>query len=202
MAAIHWLERRRHLDRAIRWLAILPAIMVALLLLGGLVGYALLQAWVAGHADPAVADQVRLVGYLLLLGGMALLLIFPLVWPVLRALRRRIGSDGTRLFLRYGDGRIVTLPPAVAHTRLYLLHGRHSVPLRKRQGGSLYADGELEKWVDPLLRPDALLSQWQGLVHQWKHRDGLLLWPLASAAGMLLLLALTAALQWRYGAGV
>ena len=199
MAGVHWLKRRPHLERGLRLLEIMIFVIVAATLLGGIVLFAWLQVQIGADADATLAAQNRLVGLLMLIGGFALLLIFPIVWSATRALRRQIGVAGQKIHVRLNDGRELVLSTSrLACTRRALLYGPYSIPLRNQQGKSLYAEGELETWLEPLLQQADFLNSWQGLRHQWKHRDSALLWPLASVAMLLALLAMIGLLQELY----
>ena len=68
MAGVHWLERRAHLDRGLRWLEILIFVMVAAMLVGGIALYGWLQLQVGVDANPAVTAQNRLTGLLAMIG--------------------------------------------------------------------------------------------------------------------------------------
>jgi hypothetical protein len=199
VAGVHWLERRAHLDRGLRWLEIATFVIVVATLLGAAAQFGWLQARLGPAADAAMVAQGRLLGLLMLVGACALLLIFPIVWAATRALRRKIGVAGRNVHVRLDDGRELVLSPSrLAHTRRTLLYGPYSFPLRNQQGKSFYADGELETWLEPLLRQSTELSAWQGLRHQWRHRDSVLLWPLASSIMLLALLAVAGLLQAFY----
>ncbi len=196
MSATHWLTPRRDIQRVARGLEVLLLVLVAAMLLGGAAVYVASGNLLEPGSDPA-ADALReRLLYLMLIGGFGLLLIFPMLMPALQAVRRQVGTDGHRVHLRLDDGRELTVSPAeLRHTQRALLHRQWSFPLRNQKGRSLYADGEIEAHLLPLLDPTRALSPWQALRHQWRHRDALLIWPLASIAALLLLLALAGALQ-------
>ena len=217
MAAVYWLQPRKHLERVLRWVEVLTVVFVVGALLGGFVFHAWAQAQVetpldaqleaqietpVGQPAGAQADgQLRLLQGLLLIGGLAVCLIIPIVWPATRALRRRLGTDGANVYLRFDDGSERALPAtAIVHTRQAILCGRYSFPLRNQRGRSLYREGEIETNLEPLLRQAVRLTAWQGLKHQWRNRDPLLLWPLGSVLAMSLLLGLVTVLQQRYPA--
>jgi len=196
MARIHWLERRRHLDRALGWLEILTFACVSGALLGGLVIFGWLQGQVGQAPDAALAGQVQRVGLMMLAGVPALLMVVPMVRATTRALRRQVGTDGTNIYLRFNDGRQLKLPPSrVRYTRRAILHDQYSFPLRNQKNRSFYADGEVETWLEPLLRQSAELTQLEGLRHRWRHGDGLLMWPVAGSVAAIALLTLIGLLQ-------
>jgi hypothetical protein len=163
---------------------------------GGLAAWAVTGTWLGEHpgAD-AVAYRERLL-YLLMIGGVASLMIFPITLPALRAMRRQIGTDGSQIFLRLGEGRVLAVEPGkLGHSGRALLYRQYSLPLRNAQGRSLFAEGELETYLDPVLANARKLDARQALLHQWRYRDPALLWPLAGVCGLGLLLALFVALQ-------
>ena len=47
------------------------------------------------------------------------------------------------------------------HTRQAILCGRYSFPLRNQRGRSLYREGEIETYLEPLLRQAVRLTAWQ-----------------------------------------
>jgi hypothetical protein len=199
MARIHWLERRRNLDRALRWLEILTFAFVAGVLLGGLLIFGWLQGQVGQTPDSVLAGQVRLVGLMMLTAAPFLLMVFPIVRATTRALRRQVGTDGTSLYLRFNDGRQLKLsPPRVGYTGRAILHDRYSFPLRNHKNRGFYADGEVETWLEPLLGQSTKLTYLEGLRHQWKHRDSLLIWPVAGVVAAFALLMLIGLLQQFY----
>jgi hypothetical protein len=196
VSGVHWLEHRKSLDRALRWLEILTGLMVMAMLITGLIVYAWVRSQPGSAAGSAAAEADKLISYLLLIGGLAVLLIFPIVLPVTRALRRKIGTDGKRIHLRLNDGRNrVLAPSSVTHSPRSIYYRQYSFPLRDQKGKSYYREGELETHLEPLLQQANGISPWQGLRHQWKNRDSILLWPLASGVLLTVLLGLVALLH-------
>lgn len=201
MGPVYWLERRRRFDRLARWLDIMTFAFIGATVLAGLFLYAWVKAQVGPDPGPELAARQSLLLYLMLLGGFGILLLVPMVWPVARALERRVGTDGALVYLKLGDGRVLQVAPErLAHTRQAILHGGHSFPLRNQKGKSFYREGEIESRLEPLPGLSEPLSPLQGLRHQWVNRDSLLLWPLAAAASLLLLLVLVALLLSRFPA--
>ena len=196
MPRLHWLEPRRALDRGLRWVESITVLFAVAVLFGGL----LLLWWVQTTfgGDPAVGSEIRRLSYLLLLGSLAAPLIIPILFSVTLTLRARLAADGNKLHARLGDGRMVLLNAAeVMHNDFSLFCRQYSFPLRRRGRPGLYREGEVETWVVPLLREENRLSRWQSLRHQWRYRDRALMWPLASVAGLTLVLALIVLLEQR-----
>lgn len=196
MPGLHWLESRRGLDRGLRWVESITVLFAVAILFGGL----LLLWWVQTRfgGDPAVSSEIQRLSHLLLLGSLAAPLIIPIVFSVTLTLRARLAADGKRLHARLSDGRLLLLDPTeVMHTEFSLFYRQHSLPLRTRGRPGFYREGEVETWVVPLLREENRLSRWQSLRHQWRYRDRALMWPLASVAGLTLVLALVVLLEQR-----
>lgn len=77
-------------------------------------------------------------------------------------------------------------PGKVFFNQRVVLYRNFTVPLRAGQFKSLYADGEIEKWLLPLLQTSNRVGELGIIRHQWRHRDSLLLWLIAMMVGMLL----------------
>jgi len=196
MGRVYWLQRRKALDRLPRWLDILAFAFVAGGLLAGLILYGWMKAAVGPDPGAELLARQDALLYLLLIGALGLVLLLPIVWPLARALERRIGVSDEAVHLRGEDGREWKIEPSrLTRTRRAVLHGRYSFPLRSQKGKSLYLEGEIEARLEPLLQNTPELTPWQGVRYQWRNRDSLLLWPLASVFMMLLLAGLAAVLQ-------
>lgn len=179
-----------------RRIKLLLLILVVAMLLGGFAIHVVSGSLLEADSDPATAALRQRLTYLLLIGACGTLLIFPMALPALRAMSRRVGTSGQHVHLRLEDGRELRVAPSdLPYTGRALMHGQWSFPLRNQQGKSFYADDEIETRLEPLLDPTRALTPWQGLRHQWRYRDALLLWPLASVVALLLLLLLALSLQ-------
>jgi len=71
-----------------------------------------------------------------------------------------------------------------------ILHRQFTVPLQTGLNQKLYADGELEDWVLPLLREAEKISPAQAVRRMWQQRDDLLLWSVIAGVAMGLALIL------------
>lgn len=192
MSGIHWLRRRPGFEAAARWLQAGSFAFVVVVVFGCLFAFAWVQSEFGAVSADAAAEADRL-GILILALALITVLLLPLVRPLTKAMKRRLGTDGSQLYIRLSDGRQLVVPPErVVLTGQQLLYRQYSLPLRNKQGKSLYEDGELEKWLDPLLPGAARLDQAGALKHQWEHRDPALVWPLISALAIALVGALAA----------
>ena len=114
----------------------------------------------------------------------------------MKAMKRRLGTDGKQLYIRLNDGREITVPPAeLAFTNRAIFYQKYFMPLQTGKRQNLYQDGEVETWIVPLLRQAEKLSEFGGLKHQWRHRGALLSWSLVSVVALGLLLFLLSQLN-------
>jgi hypothetical protein len=155
----------------------------------GLYGWVLMQA----GADPGDDLQARLdeLGLMLLVGGLLLAATVPLLRYATRGLKHRLGTDGRQLFIQLSDGRELVVPPAeLAYTHQVIFYRQHSFPVQTGKRQSIYLDGEVETWLAPLLLQAQQLNILQGLKHQLRHSDGLLMWSIAAGIvfGLLMIL--------------
>ena len=88
----------------------------------------------------------------------------------LRAMKRKLGTDGRRLYIRLTDGRELSVDPAqLAYTNRLILYRKYTLPLQGGKQQRLYAPGEVETWIAPLLRQSRKLTEMQALKHQLKN---------------------------------
>jgi len=183
----YWLERNHKMDRSITWLKYGFFIVYFLEIIASL----LLFAWMKSQSAAASAEQLasasNQVGLVLLLAALVITSMVPSIIFSTQAMKRSLGTDGKRIFLRLGDGRSLSVEPSrLAFNDRIILYRHYSMPLRAGQMNLLYAPGEIEKWLGPLLRQSTRLSEFEVIKYQLKNRDGLLFWPLGSMAVMAL----------------
>ena len=190
LKGIHWLETKP----GMRWMS--TGFEKAFYVLFGLlclVSY-LLYAWSCNRAaslDGGLSEADRL-GLLLLLVCLATAAFIPLIHFAAQALRRRLGTDGKRIHLQFEDGRRVAVDPeGLAWNDRALLHGRHTFPMQTGRRNWIYAEGEVQTWLAPLLRPGNRLNEWQTLKHQWRQRDRMILATAGAIAFLGLVTLLT-----------
>jgi hypothetical protein len=188
---VHWLQRNPALERSLKWVELILFVIVIVMIAGGLglYGWVLMQA----GADPGDDLQARLdeLGLMLLVGGLLLAATVPLLRYATRGLKHRLGTDGRQLFIQLSDGRELVVPPAeLAYTHQVIFYRQHSFPVQTGKRQSIYLDGEVETWLAPLLLQAQQLNILQGLKHQLRHSDGLLMWSIAAGIvfGLLMIL--------------
>ena len=122
------------------------------------------------------------LGIILLAGGVLLALMITLVRLSTRAMKRKVGTDGKRLYIRLEDGRELGVEPSLlAYTKRLILYRQYTLPLQAGKQKPLYTPGEIQTWIAPLLLQARELSPTEAMKHQWKNRDSLSGWLLIVA---------------------
>jgi hypothetical protein len=153
----------------------------------------LLYSWSCGRVSGSSegvseADQL---GLLLLLVCLATATFIPMIHFAGGALRRRLGADGERIHLEFENGRRVAVAPErLAWNDRAIFYGPHTFPMQTGRKNRLYAEGEVQTWLAPMLGPAQKLSEWQAMRHQWRHRDRVLFATLGAVLCLLLILVL------------
>jgi hypothetical protein len=187
---VHWLERNPKADHIFKWATRIFYVSLVSLVVSVLVFYAWLRSEVGQTMLPEQLSKTNELGIALLFLGLMLALLIPVVRLSHKAMSRKLGTDGKRLFIYLEDGREIAVdPPQLAYTHRAIYYRKYTIPL---QGGGqvpLYLPGELDTWLAPLLRRARKVSQIEAMKHQWQHRDEMLIWTLiaTTAAGLLLL---------------
>lgn len=196
----HWLKREPKADRLLRWLEPLTyaLTLLALLPLAALMGSSFfLDGGTAGHGlaeSPEEAAELKrmVIFFLIVVGGL------PLVMRIgARNLKARLGTDGQRLWVKSDDGRQISFSPK------QLVYSGRQIAARDRlfavqfgNGRPLYAKGEVETFIAPLLRRARKLSALAMFRHLLANREpgtmALLLYFATSAGAMV------ATGAWRY----
>jgi hypothetical protein len=166
---IHWLERDPKTEKTLKWLEHLVFILFILMIASSFALY----AWVRIQAgpDPGEEQAAKLneLGITLLLSGLLGALILPVIHFSARAMKRKLGTDGKRLYIRLTDGRELSADPSqLAYTNRLILYRQYTLPLQGGKQQALYAPGEVETWIAPLLRQSRKLTEMQALKQQLK----------------------------------
>jgi hypothetical protein len=197
---IHWLERDPRIDRALKWLEPLMFSLFIALSAGAL----LLFLWACVQLGPEVGEdlnsELMRLAMILLPGGVLLALMIPIIRFSTRALRRKVGTDGKRLYIRLEDGRELAAEPSeLAFTNRLILFRQYTLPLQGGKQKPLYLPGEVDTWIAPLLLQARELSPTQALKLQWKNRDSMTGWLLIAAIVMTLALIVISMLESQAG---
>ncbi len=166
---IHWLERDPKTEKTLKWLEHLVFILLILMIASSFALY----AWVRIQAgpDPGVEQAAKLneLGITLLLSGLLGVLVLPVIHFSARAMKRKLGTDGKRLYIRLTDGRELSADPSqLAYTNRLILYRQYTLPLQGGKQQALYAPGEVDAWIAPLLRQSRKLTEMQALKQQLK----------------------------------
>jgi hypothetical protein len=187
-SGIHWLQRRKSVDRMINLSQVLFMIAGGVLALS----FMLLVIWLGTLPDSDREAHGGLVLIMILTIG-AVLALVPMVIAARRSMSRKLGCDGRNVHLRLEDGRgLVVAPEKLSYTNRALLYRQYSVPLKDGRLRSLYEEGEIKAYLAPLLLRGRKLSAWEGLLHQWRNRDKVLLWSVFSTSVMVALVLILA----------
>jgi len=166
---IYWLKKSPKMDRNLKIAGIGLFTLVVLVVLVSLV----LFAWVAVQAGPdeggVASPEFREFGFLILLHALALGLLIPVTQFAVRPLKRKLGTDGKKVFIGFPDGRTLAADPAgLAYTGRLVFYKKFTLPLFSGRQQPVYIAGEVETWLAPLLRNSTKLTEAQALKHQWK----------------------------------
>ena len=170
-SGIHWLERDPKIDRSLKLTEHLGFAALILMAVSGLALYAFMRIQAGPDAGADVGSKIDELGLILLAGIAILALILPLTRFATRALKRRIGTDGKNLYIRFEDGReLVADPSRLAYTNVMIVYRHYMLPLMWAQQKPLYRDGEVQTWLAPLLRGASKLTQFEAVKYLLKNR--------------------------------
>lgn len=174
---IHWLKRASHVDKVLKWVPVIFFGALALLACCSLALY-FVMAQGARDSDKLVELALVLLGVNVLFWCLA-----PMILATMRVIRRIPGSDGRYLHIQLEDGRRLRVEPTqLNYTNRLLLYRQYSIPLKDGRQRSLYQKGEVRAYLAPLLQKAKRLSGWEGVKHQFRHRDPQFLWVVLSTA--------------------
>jgi len=90
----------------------------------------------------------------------------------LRQMRNRLGSDGHKLHVQLYDGQRLTLDPArLAYTNRILAYEKHLFPIQTGNRKPLYAEGEIETHILPLLSRATRLGPFAMMRYLFRHQE-------------------------------
>lgn len=169
---LHWLVRNEKTERFLR-----VAQLLLLFTTAGMAGI-LLYSWFflnslldekavqqAAACVPGFGEMLAVLGVLGLSGPV-------LGYLGLRHLRNRLGSDGQYLHVQLHHGQRLVLDPArLVYTARVLAYENHLFPIQTGNRKSLYAEGEIETHIAPLLSRATRLGVFAMLRYQFQHRE-------------------------------
>jgi sugar lactone lactonase YvrE len=170
--ALHWLVRDARTEK---WLRLAQQLLwVTTVAMAGILVY----AWYALNKlldDEAVQQApacVAGIGELLVVFGVLALGGPVLAYLGFRSLRNSLGSDGHYLHARLHRGQHLTLDPArLVYTDRFLAYEKDLFPVLTGNRKGLYAEGEVETHIAPLLSRATRLGALAMMRYQFRHRE-------------------------------
>ena len=173
-SSLHWLVRDPKTGKFLRslgrMLLVTTAAMLCLLVYTGYFVNGLLDGETARQAVSCVAGVTEM---LVILG--ILILGAPMLGYLgLRQMRNRLGSDGHNLHVQLYDGQRLVLDPArLVYTKRILAYGKHLFPIQTGNRKPLYAEGELETHILPLLSRATRLGPFAMMRYLFHHQEAM-----------------------------
>ena len=190
---LHWLVRDAKTEKFLRMAQ--RALLVATVgMLGALAcGWYLLNRLLDDEAVQQAAACVTGIREMFVVLGLFVLGASALGYVGFRHMRNRLGSDGHYLHVQLYNGQHLTLNPArLVYTDRMLAYEKHLFPIQTGNRKPLYAKGEVETHIAPLLSSATKLGMFAMLRYQFRHGE-----PTTIAS--LLYIATIAAVFWSMG---
>jgi sugar lactone lactonase YvrE len=182
-AGIHWLKPDPAFERSVWWAERLGYVLFLLPVLGVPGLYLVMRAQAGEGVDARLQAELDEALLALLACSVLAVLLIPVICRSIRVLRIRLGTDGRRLYVRRPDGHQFAVEPSqLGYSDRMIVYHEYSLPLVGGRQKPIYAKGEIETWLGPLLRQARKLTVGQLLKHLWQHRLGKPLWWAAGAA--------------------
>ena len=196
LGGVYWLKRHPKTERLLRWMAPMSTAL-SLLIIAMVVGmYYYLDM---GAGDDATPERLETLAefetfmwfFVFFMAGIPVLVVL-----ASRTMKHRLGTDGQRLLIRLADGRVASAAPEklVYSNRTIAYKGQlFAIQTGNRQ--PLYADGEIDTYLAPLLRRSKKLGPLAMLRYQLDHGEPSLVFLLLYLTIQIIILAVTG--LWR-----
>ena len=191
--SLHWLVRDAKTGKFLRHVQ-----WILLAATAGILGL-LVYTWYVfnGLLDGKTAQQagtcVGSIGEMLAVLGVLALGAPLLGYLGLRQMRNRLGSDGHYLHVQLHEGQRLVLDPAkLVYTGRILACGNHLFPIQTGNRKPLYAEGEIETHILPLLSRATRLGTFAMTQYLFRHKE-----PMTLAA--IAYIVVTVATLWYTG---
>jgi hypothetical protein len=170
--SLHWLVRDAKTGKFLRslrrMLLVTTAAMLGLTVYTWYVINGLLDEKAAQQATTCAADINEMLAAL----GLLILGAPVLGYLGLRQMRNRLGSDGHYLHIQLHDGQRLALDPAkLVYTGRILAYGKHLFPIQTGNRKPLYAEGEIETHILPLLSRATRLGSFAMMRYLFRHQE-------------------------------
>jgi hypothetical protein len=193
---IYWLRRDPKTDRFLTQARLAMYVVPFLLICTFLLAIYLLEPAVAGteNAEKLVEFEnfKRTMLYIAaVVGSLPFLLHFPF-----RNMRATLGTDGRRVYARYADGtQLAWLPQQLVYGARQIVHEDRELSIMTGKLQPLYADGEIETYIAPLLQRATKLGAFDLTLYKLRHREPALIASWVLIAAMIAAVVVTGA--WR-----
>jgi len=180
---VYWLKREKKIQRFLNFTHKMGYLGVIVVFLGLALMFIWVQTQTAAISDEQLASFSSILIVVALMVSVMAGLAIPLLIHGSAALKNRLGTDGKHILIRLHDGRELRVEPEeLFYTDRAILYRKYTLTLQSGKLQKLYQEGELETWIAPLMADGRKLNEWEGLKHQWKYRNPLLLWLLVFIA--------------------
>jgi len=167
---VYWLKRDPKMERSLKWVEHLGLILFITLVVGALALYLWIRNFAGPDPGPDISNETNDLWMIVLLSGVMLAFLVPVLRLATRNLKRRLGTDGKRLYIRLAEGRELSVEPSsLFYTGQAVLYRHYTLPLFGGKQRAIYAKGEVETWLAPLLRQSTRLTAVEGFKYQWKN---------------------------------
>jgi hypothetical protein len=194
---VHWLVKSPVQIRALKALNAMMIIVPLLVVSGGVVLFALIRMPDGRVLTEGIGDQYLVIILIVLFNALVLVGLLYLLHTLRNTLKRRLGSDGKRVWIGLEDGSTLkVLPEDLRHNGRVIYYRQYTLALMTGKGQEVYQPTEVAQWITPLLRDSEQYGPMQSLAHQWRYKDPQLLAVLAFV--IVLGLATAALAIWQH----
>jgi len=183
LSGVYWLKRNPKTDRFLTWAYRGFYLVAALVMFSAYALYRLIHSDLPATLAPDELARVHEGGQVLTLMVLTFAGLPLLIRLGMRTLQASLGTDGQRLYVRMPDGRLHSFAPEqLVYGDRVILHEHQAFATRTGKGQPLYADGEIETYIAPLLPRAKKLNMLGLLGYQLRHREATLMSTLIFAA--------------------
>ncbi|MBI5039967.1 MAG: hypothetical protein HZB57_01775 [Gammaproteobacteria bacterium] len=180
---IYWLKRNRNMDRLLTWA---PVVLYGMLIVLGVLMFnlfATVDTTLGEH--PSTKDLTTFTEFkhsmLLIMGFFAGIPI--LIHLGMQNMKRQLGTDGRRLYVRSPNGRELSFAPEqLVYGNRHIQYQDLIFPTQTNKGQPLYVAGEVETYIAPLLQQAKKLSALELLKYQCKYMEPVTMFTLVYIA--------------------
>lgn len=180
---VYWLKRDPKMERILTWA---PVALYAMLIVLGVLLFNLFATVDANLGEnPSTEDLATFTEFkhtlLLIMGFFAGLPI--LTHLGMHNMKRKLGTDGRRLYVRNPDGRELSFAPEqLVYSDRHIQYQELLFPIQTNKRQPLYVAGEVETYIAPLLKQAKKLRALELLKYQLKYMEPVLMFSMVYIA--------------------